>query len=106
MISLQEVALAEVGDECRLGSDVIDAKGRCLLTAGNILGAGARSLLQSRGIVSVVIQVEQSCDPEQLAEQRARLTDEVDRRFRNSGDDAGLAKLRDLILAYRLRYLR
>lgn len=105
MVSLKEIPLAEVGDECRLGSDVLDAKGRRLLAAGSALGAGARALLQSRGIVSVVIQVEERVDAVELAEQRARIVATIDRRFRNAGNDVGLARLREIILAYRLRSL-
>lgn len=105
VVGLKEIAVDDIVDGYCLGSDVLDAKGRCLLAAGTALGAGTRALLRSRGIVAVMVQVPEGCDPAALAEQTAAITAAIDRRFRNAGDDASLMRLRDIILAWRLRSL-
>lgn len=105
MASLKEIPLAEIADDCCLGSDVLDAKGRCLLAAGSALGPGARALLQARGVVSVTVAVPERTDPAALAEQTAAITAAIDHRFRQAGDDVTLARLRDAIVAWRLRAL-
>lgn len=105
MKALREIPLAEADAEARLGQDVIDAKGRCLLAAGNRLTDSARAFLQKRGIASVIIECEQTLTAEQLDAQRTRVTQAIASRFRAIGDDAGLACLRDVLLDYRLRSL-
>lgn len=105
MHAIKEIPLADLPATARLARDVLDAKGRCLLAAGSLLTDAARALLQRRNIGAVFVEVVETVAPAQVAEQAERIRSAVMRRFRASGDDPGLVKLRDLILAYRLSSL-
>ena len=102
---VKEIPLSELPDTARLARDVLDAKGRCLLSAGSVLTEAAREPLRRRGITSVFVEVIETLTPEQLAQNAAQIKAAVMRRFRTGDDAPGLVKLRDLILAYRLSLL-
>ncbi len=102
---VKEIPLTQLSVTARLARDVLDGKGRCLLAAGSVLTEAAREPLRRRGVTSVFVEMAETLTPEQLAQTAAQIEVAVMRRFRAVGDDPGLAKLRDLILAYRLSLL-
>ena len=105
MHTIKEIPLTELPGTARLARAVLDAKGRCLLAAGSVLTEAARELLQRRGVESVYVEVVEALTSEQSAQAAEQIRTAVMRRFRASGDDPGLVKLRDLMLDYRLSSL-
>lgn len=100
----KRVALDEAAVGATLALDVCDAGGQTLLAAGAQLSAAAVASLGKRGITHVHVAELQSADD--LAAQRAAVLERLDHLFRRAQGNALMARLHDVILAFRLEQLR
>ena len=100
-VSLIPLSHAEPG--MILAANVCDAGGASLLAAGAELSQGMIASLQRRGVAHIQIAEEQEAlTPEQQAARQAEVVARVDAMFRHCGTDPLMAKLREVLLAYRL----
>lgn len=99
------IPLAQATPGMILAADICDAGGNSLLAEGAELTQGVIASLQRRGVAQILIAEEEILTPEQRATRRAELVARVDAMFHKCGDDPLMAKLREVLLAFRLEAL-
>ena len=106
MKEVLHVPLDEVPEGAELANDLVDDQGRTLMKKGAQLSADKLGALARRGVERVQILSEEELDDAALEVRRAEISERVEQRFANTGADAAMQQLKEVILAYRLEVLR
>jgi hypothetical protein len=102
-VKLIPLALAKPG--MVLAQEVRNQQGQVLLQVGADLSASSISILIKRNIVHVSVWHEDDRSEEELAAERIKVTERINRLFRNTAADGTMGALRQMILDYRLEML-
>ena len=99
-----EIDLDHAAAGMTLASALLDAHGGVLLPQDAALTDGMLTSLRRRGVQRCVVwAAHDDVDPAQLARERERRMQRLERLFRHSGGDAGGAALLRVLRAYRER---
>lgn len=102
MKKTETLALEAVQVGMRVASEVLDAGGRVLVSAGTEVSASMLTSLARREIASIMIELEVEEDPAQREAQRIAVTARLDELFRKAGDVPETRILYEAVLAHRL----
>lgn len=97
------ISLSDARAGMRVACDVCDSSGSTLLAAGAVLTEDGLATLAQGGITELKISA--GSGSTKIAARTAALEQRLNVLFRNAGEDAALAKLRKIVLEYRLEAL-
>ena len=99
-----DVPLDQLRQDASLARDVLDARGRRLLSAGTALTPKRLATLRRLRIKTVPVEV--LLEPEEAAARRQAIEQQLATRFRKLEDDPLMRALKDVLLDYRLETLK
>lgn len=96
----KKIDVDDAQPDMTLAEPILDARGDVLLPSGATLTEAALAGLQRRGIDHVIV-VDNTISDEQLAAERERVKQRLDRLFRKSGTSGNASPLFRYVQAYR-----
>lgn len=99
---LKRLPIELVTPGMRVGTALHNHRGDMLLQAGCELSEQILSGLRKRGVCWVVVSVEDRRSEEELAAERAKVIERLNRLFHEVGQNEGAYSLYQLMLEYRL----
>lgn len=96
----KKIDVDDVQPDMTLAEPILDARGDVLLPSGAVLTESVLAGLQRRGIDHVIV-VDNTITEEQLAAERERVKQRLDRLFRKCGTSGNASPLFRYVQAYR-----
>jgi len=99
------IPLSDAEEGMELATDVIDAKGVCLISAGTALSASSISGLQKRNIETIGVYKFEQLTDEQRDEKRKAIEQQLDHCFSKVIDQPAMQQLKQILLEHKSRDL-
>ncbi|GAB4345211.1 MAG: hypothetical protein Kow006_02110 [Gammaproteobacteria bacterium] len=106
MKEILTLPLEEVWEGAELARDLADGHGRTLMKQGAVLNPRMLELLANRGVERVEVYAAEVMDEAELQARRDEIRERVERRFAAVGQSEVMAKLKAVVLEFRLEVLR